>query len=416
MSNSKYNVKECIFMLDCARKYFSPEWFIKVIDEIAEAGFTGINIHFSEEMALRLESKTYPWLAGGDHKLCSFGMAHGCPENDSKYITQDEMRKIVLYAKSRGLDVIPSLDSPGHMTYSVKKYKEACGIDIGNYFTKNGIRQVVAHTSLTNDTSQTIYSRGIDISNPIAREFAKNLYTEYGKFFRELGCDSFDIGGDELLGWGDIGLIDKNTTKWCNLDHWKEYAYNITKNPDAVAYDAFILYINEITDLLLSMGYKSILMWNDDVYRKSDTEWKEATQIHKAIDIQFWSPHTNNGEASAKFYIDKGHSLYNFTRLYTYYTLYPDRAPSYATPEAIMSEWNPYLFAPNNSSCQTDDSNSYIFPPFNPENKLDAPNDKVKGAGFCLWCDTPNAETEDELLEHLRPFFIAIGTKSRKNV
>ena len=24
MSNSKYNVKECIFMLDCARKYYTP--------------------------------------------------------------------------------------------------------------------------------------------------------------------------------------------------------------------------------------------------------------------------------------------------------------------------------------------------------------------------------------------------------
>lgn len=414
MSNAKYNVDECIFMLDCARKYFSVDWIKRLIDEIKSVGFTAINIHFSEDIAHRLESKTYPWLAGGDHKLCVFGSEYGCPENDNKYITQDEMKEIVIYARARGLDVIPSLDSPGHMTYAVKKYKEILGEDIGNYFEKNGIRSVVAHTSLSNDDQQTVYSRGIDISNPKAREFAKNLYTEYGLFFHELGCESFDIGGDELLGWGDAGLIDKSTTKWCNLDHWKKYAYSITNNPDVVAYDAFILYMNEISATLRSIGYKSIRMWNDDIYRMSDTEWREATELDKDIDIQFWSPHTNDGAATAKFYIDRGHNLYNFARLYTYYTLYPDRAPSYTTPEDIMKEWNPYIFSANTD--KNDIENSYIFPPLNPENKIEAPNDKVKGAGFCLWCDTPGAETEDEILEHIRPYITAIANKSRKNV
>lgn len=405
------HVDERIFMLDCGRKYFTPDWIKRLIYEINEVGFNAINIHFADSMGIRLESKKYPWLAGGDHTLCGFGKKYGMPENDSKYITQDEMRDIVRYAMSKGVDVIPSLDTPGHMAYAAKKYRLNCGIDIGNYFHKNGKASIVPHMTPDVPLSETTESLGIDISNPHAVEFAMNLYEEYGRFFFELGCTSFDIGGDELLGWGDDALIDKDVSKWHNLEHWASHARKITDNQNAVAHDAFILYMNDVTALLHSIGYKSIRMWNDDVYRITDTGWCGVTELDKSIDVQYWSPHTNGGENTAKYYLDKGHSLYNFARLYTYYTLYPDgKAPSYTTPEAIMDEWNPYVFAPNNP--KNPGENTYIFVPFNPDNIIVAPNEKVKGAGFCLWTDCPAAETEDELLEHIRPYFTAIAKKS----
>ncbi len=410
MSNSKYRVNERIFMLDCARKYFTPGWIKRLIDELSAVGYNAINIHFAENNAIRLESKKYPWLMGGDHTLCAFGAKYGCPEDNGKYITQEEMADIVRYAQSRGLDVIPSLDTPGHTAYIVKRYMLKYGEDIGNYFHKNGKVAMVMAAGESDESSTEKYSSGIDISNASAVAFIKDLYTEYGTFFRELGCTSFDIGGDELLGWGDEGSIDKSVPKWCNLDHWQAHAQKLTGNPKAVAYDAFLLYMNDITALLRSLGYKSVRMWNDDVYRHSDTAWEEAVELDKSIDIQYWSPHTNNGNNTAQYYIDRGHNVYNFARLYTYYTLYPDREPSYTTPEVIMKEWNAYVFAPNNSESTTD--NTYIFPPFNPGNLVEAPNEKVKGVGFSLWCDNPSGETEDELLEHLRPYFTAIAKKA----
>ena len=410
MNKSPYRVNERIFMLDCARKYFTPGWIKRLIDEISAVGYNAINIHFAEDVGIRLESKKYPWLAGGDHTLCSFGKEYGMPENDDKYITQKEMKDIVLYARQMGLEVIPSLDSPGHMTYAVKKYKQNCGSDIGNYFHKNGKVAIVQAVGEKEESSFSLYSSCLDISNPEAVEFVKNLYTEYGLFFSELGCKNFDIGGDELFGWGDTGSIDKSVPKWSNLDHWQAYAQKLTGDTRAVAYDAFILYMNDITALLRSLGYESIRMWNDDVYRLFDTAWHEVATLDQSIDIQYWSPHTNGGLGTAQFYIDRGHNLYNFARLYTYYTLYPDSNPSFATPEAIMKEWNPYVFAPNNSECTT--ANTHIFPPFREGNIVKAPNERIKGAGFCLWCDTPAAETEDELLEHIRPYFTAVAKKS----
>ena len=53
-----HSVKERIFLLDCARKYYTPNWIKKLITEIKSAGFNAISIHFGEDMGHRLESKT----------------------------------------------------------------------------------------------------------------------------------------------------------------------------------------------------------------------------------------------------------------------------------------------------------------------------------------------------------------------
>ena len=378
-------------MLDCARKYFTPKWIKTLITELANADFNAISIHFSEDIGLRLESKQYPWLAGGDHSLCVFGAANGLAGDDGKFITQDEMADIVRFAQSHGLDVIPSLDSPGHMNYAVKKYNAHFGRDIGNYFHKDGKVAIVQGSSIHKEIAQTSYSRGIDITNDEAVEFVKSLYIEYGKFFRELGCRSFDIGGDELLGFGET--IDESLSKWNNLDHWQSHAQKLTGNPRAVAYDAFILYMNDICALVRSLGYESVMMWNDDAYRSVDTGWTGVAKLDKSIDIQYWTTMANGGKNTAKFYLDQGHNIYNFISYYNYYTL-GFGSKDNVTPQMLEAEWN-----------------AYVFDPKLPENNPSAPDSRVKGGGFCLWCDTPAAETEDEILEHIKPYITACGKK-----
>ena len=384
-------VPQRIFMLDCARKYYTPAWIKKLICVIKEAGFTTISIHFSEDMGLRLESKQYPWLAGGDHLLCVYGKENGLAETDGKFITQTEMADIVRFAQSNGIEVIPSFDSPGHMNYAVKKYNAHFGTDIGNYFHKNGKVSIVQGSSKLHQVEQYSHSRGIDITNPEAVQFAKNLYLEYGKFFRELGCTKFDIGGDELLGFGET--IDDSLSKWMNLDHWEAHAKKLTGKDNAVAYDAFILYMNDICAAMRSLGYESILMWNDDVYRDHDTGWTGAAVFDNKIDIQYWTLKPNGGKNTVFTYLNRGHNVYNFISSYVYYVL--GFGPRHdMTPEKLEKEWDAYLFDPET-----------------PENNPQAPNEHVLGGGYCLWSDTPAAETEDEVLAHITPLIMACGKK-----
>ena len=389
MNSFDFELKERIFMLDCGRKYYTPIWIKKLMRELKESGYNAIMLHFSEDMGLRLESKKYPWLAGGDHTLCVFGSEKGACEDDEKYLTQSEMADIVSYAHSLKMKVIPSFDSPGHMNYAVKKYNLYYGKDIGNYFHKNGKISLVKGSSFNKEEAQLSYSRGIDIANAEAVAFARALYYKYGKFFYELGCRDFDIGGDELLGFGES--IDDSLSKWQNLDHWAEYARKVTGNPKAVAYDAFIIYFNGIAALMRSIGYQSVRMWNDDAYRSFDTEWCGAAELDKSIEIQYWSPLANGGANTAQFYIDRGHNVYNFNSWYSYYVI---GKGAHVTPEAIEKEWTPLVF-------------DHIVPENNPTSL----NEKIKGAGYCLWSDAPKVESEDEVIEIIRPYFNAYGKK-----
>ena len=134
-------------------------------------------------------------------------------------------------------------------------------------------------------------------------------------------------------------------------------------------------------------------MWNDDVYRSYDTGWCEAVKIDKDIEIEYWTTAANGGENTPRFYIERGHKIYNFVGYYSYYV--PGLRHKYGvTPERITAEWTPFVFDREH-----------------PEND---PKEGVGGFGACLWCDIPSAWGEGEILENLIPLLREYGQKSRK--
>lgn len=391
----KPDYPERAFFLDCGRKYYSPDWIKDMIREISWSNMNAIYIHFSEEMGFRLESKTYPWLAGGDNTLCIGGESYGVAADNGKYITQDEMREIAAVAKLYHVEIIPSLDSPGHMNYAVKKYNAQYETDIGNYFHYEGKTAIVQGSGP--DDAQTNYSRGIDISNPDAVTFAKKLYAEYAAFFKELGCTKFDIGGDELLGWG---ASLSSVSKWKQLDHWKAYAQQRSGNSKAVAYDAFMYYMNDIYDLVKSYGYTSIRMWNDDALRSADTGWSKVVTLNPNMEIQYWTPTANNSKNNIWTYLNAGYKAYNFLNDYNYYVLGKahDGSDTYhgITPQRIYENWAPNIFTPYGGT----GSNTAIG------------NTNVKGSAFCVWCDKPSTESAATVKAGILPCLRVNGAKA----
>lgn len=391
----KPDYPERAFFLDCGRKYYSPDWIKDMIREISWSNMNAIYIHFSEEMGFRLESKTYPWLAGGDNTLCIGGAEAGVAADNGKYITQDEMREIAAVAKLYHVEIIPSLDSPGHMNYAVKKYNAQYGTNIGNYFHYNGKTAIVQGSGP--EDAQKNYSRGIDISNTEAVTFARNLYAEYAAFFKELGCTKFDIGGDELLGWG--ASITSSVSKWKQLDHWKYYAKQRSGNSSAVAYDAFMYYMNDIYDLVKSYGYTSIRMWNDDALRSADTGWSKVVTLNPGMEIQYWTPTANNSQNNIWTYLNAGYKAYNFLNDYNYYVLgqaHDGSGYKGITPQRIYENWAPNIFTAYDGT----GSNTAIG------------NANVKGSAFCVWCDKPSTESAATVKAGILPCLRANGAKA----
>ena len=401
------HVLERAVSLDNGRKYYSVEWIKEFIREMAWANMNTLVLHFTEEMGIGIESKLYPWLNGRDGELCTQAEV----ADDERVLTQEEVIDIMAYAKLYHIDIIPSLDSPGHMNYMVKKFNEQCatkdfsftyrgvtytaeaGSEIGNYYHYNG------KTSIVKGSRNANYSRGIDISNEIAVAFTKSLIEEYANLFHANGSTKFDIGGDELLGWGSA--IVSGVNKWEQLDHWKEYAQKRTGNSNAVAYDAFLLYMNDLNDLVRELGYTSVRMWNDDALRSSDTGWTGVVNLDTDIDIWFWT----TGNNIFYDYANADYQLYNIISDYNYYAMTSDYFSSnrgsfaQAYADEIYNEWNPYIFYPANLNAGWK---------YNPG----VTNPNVLGGAFGIWSDNPTLRTEAQVMSDVLPLIRANAAKS----
>lgn len=115
------------FMLDCGRHFFPVETIRKVLDILALHQVNEFHWHLTEDQGWRLEIKKYPkltevgsWRAGSP--------VPGQKEHDgvpvSGFYTQDEVREIVAYAATKGIEVIPEIDLPGHMKAALASYPE----------------------------------------------------------------------------------------------------------------------------------------------------------------------------------------------------------------------------------------------------------------------------------------------------
>ena len=433
------DVAERSFSLDNGRKYFTKDWLIEVIKEMSWAEMNSLALHFSEEMGLRLETKLYPWLNGSDGSLCvkqDLTSNAAYLADKDKYLTQAELKEVAAVAKLYHVDIVPSFDSPGHMNMIVKRFnekaKQSGGITfsyngttynmthngttyvgytvsssgkktqiltsaygIGNYFSYNG------STTLVKGSRNADYSRGIDISNTIATAFTKSLIEEYAELFYSIGSRTFDIGGDELLGWGSAVVSTSTATRWQQLDHWKTYAQNRAKQDGAanynkaVAYDAFMYYMNDLNDLVRSKGFTSTRMWNDDALRDHDTGWKQVVTLDKNIDVEYWSYSSN---ATPEEYVTEGYSLYNYINTYNYYVLMESYFNGTDYPktnaQSIYNEWNPYVFTPSGSEVNSTTAA------------------KVKGSAFCVWCDDPSLRTEAQVMNDIVPMLRSAGAKA----
>ena len=433
------DVAERSFSLDNGRKYFTKDWLIEVIKEMSWAEMNSLALHFSEEMGLRLETKLYPWLNGSDGSLCvkqDLTSNAAYLADKDKYLTQAELKEVAAVAKLYHVDIVPSFDSPGHMNMIVKRFNEKAQQSGGITFTYNGTTYNMTHngttyvgytvsssgtktqiltsdygidnyfsykgsTTLVKGSRNADYSRGIDISNTIATAFTKSLIEEYAELFYSIGSRTFDIGGDELLGWGTAVVSTSTATRWQQLNHWKTYAQNRAKQEGAanynkaVAYDAFMYYMNDLNDLVRSKGFTSTRMWNDDALRDHDTGWQQVVTLDKNIDVEYWSYSSN---ATPERYAAEGYSIYNYINTYNYYVLMDTYFNGTAYPktnaESIYNEWNPYVFTAGGSEVNSSTAA------------------KVKGSAFCVWSDDPSLRTEAQVMENIVPMFHSAGAKA----
>ena len=107
------------FMLDVGRYFYTVEEVKKFLDLMALHKLNTFHFHLTEDQGWRIEIKKYPLLTekGSRRSHTNFGFI---PR--SGYYTQDEIRKIVAYAHSKFIRVIPEFDIPGHTVSAIACY------------------------------------------------------------------------------------------------------------------------------------------------------------------------------------------------------------------------------------------------------------------------------------------------------
>lgn len=182
-----------IVHLDCGREYFTKDWIIALINEMSAAGYNQLQLAFgnggfrfylndmgvgsygSDAVKNALEDGNNHYNTYGDDGK---GTANGewmtyNPETNA--LTEQEMDAIIAHAKSKGVEIVPMLNTPGHM-HALLAAMQELGMSNVSVSGKTGC---------------------MNLDNSNAVDFTKALLTKYVNYFSDKGCKFFNLATDE---------------------------------------------------------------------------------------------------------------------------------------------------------------------------------------------------------------------------
>lgn len=340
-----------VFSIDAGRKYFSTEQLKTIINKAYQNGYTDVQILLGND-ALRLYLDDMSLEVNGT-SYASDVVKNALTEGNNEYykdpngnaLTQAEMDEVLAYAKERGLNIIPVINSPGHMD-SILVAMEKLGIENPQF-----------------DGS----IRTVDLNNEKAIAFTKALIGKYAKYFGDKGCEIFNLGCDEYAN-------DKNTGGWANLQ-------------STGLYSKFVTYVNDLSAMVKKEGMKP-MCFNDGIYYKSTDKFGT---FDKDLIISYWtSGWWGYDVAQPIYFTEKGHKILN-TNDGWYWVI-----GNYTQEE----HGNGYIYDKAVKNIKEKDFTSVTGA--KPEEKI-----SLIGSMQCVWCDYPEETYEEEKVLGLMDQFSA---------
>ena len=303
-------------MLDVARGYIEIGVVRRRLFEIALSRFNILHLHLMDSNGYALESGALPDKSGGRY-------------------TKEEMRGIVAYAASLGIQIVPEIELPGHACFLLEKLPSlACKSDKPS-------------------------SWAVCVSNDGLYEFADRLTGELAEIF---DCEYIHVGADELT-WYDTGWpsLAWDTCERCKeLSRRNGYKAAADSRGYKVSADLFYYFVRRM-HAILKKHNRRMMMWSDSV------DISKPPDIPRDILIQFWrvaAPGRGPFDGcSFQRFLDEGFRVVNSDALETY-------ADFYIRQEQLMS-WSPKE-RPRHLPLEKDELLGYIVwspyvkPAFNP--------------------------------------------------
>ena len=262
-----------IVMVDCGRKYYSVDSLESIIDSASAAGMHYVMLGVGND-GLRFLLKDMSLEVNGT-KYSSYAVTKAIHKGNEAYsnfdideLTERDMEEIMTHAASEGVEIIPLINSPGHMDAILN-----------------------AATTLTGaNCAYSTSKRTIDVTNATATAFTQALLQKYISWFASKGCTMFNMGADE---YGN----DLNGPHFSDL-----------QSGSGEGYKAYITYLNTVAKMIKNAGMTP-MAFNDGIYYNQKTGYGK---ISKDIVVCYWSAGWPGYDvASASWLSEQGFNMVN---------------------------------------------------------------------------------------------------------
>ena len=187
-------------MLDVSRHFFSKADVMTFIDDMARYKFNRFHWHLTDDQGWRIEIKALPRLttvgAWRPDRKGKWGNINPPAKDEPKtyggFYTQEDIKEVVAYAKSKFIEVIPEIDIPGHSLAFNTAYPNMSTMP--NYpFQVNAGDEFMDWDGLNGHVTAQ-FDNSLDPSN-------EEVYSNLDKIFTEIAAlfpyEYIHTGGDE---------------------------------------------------------------------------------------------------------------------------------------------------------------------------------------------------------------------------
>lgn len=228
------------YMLDVSRHFFNADEIKRVLDVMSYYKLNVFHFHLTDDQGWRLPVDKYPLLTtvGATAPNAQFvDMATKTevwlnrPYGPYAY-TKDELRELVAYAAERHIDIIPEVEMPGHFSAAITAYPHlSCNPSASHSVAQSG----------------GVYGDVLNIGNPAAIQFAKDVLTEVMDIFPS---KYIHIGGDE-----------------CPDNNWKNnvYCQNLMTQLGLTDFRALQSHFTEELSEFVAKDGRRLIAWNESL-------------------------------------------------------------------------------------------------------------------------------------------------------
>jgi len=188
------------FMLDVSRHFFTVAEVKKMIDEMVMYKLNRLHFHLSDDNGWRVEIKALPKLTsvgawrpnriGKWHNITTPDLAE--PKTYGGFYTQEDIKDLVAYAKTKHIEIMPEIDIPGHSMAFLAAYPQLSTTPNYPYQVNAGFEFI--DWSGINGHNTAKIDNNLDPSKKEVYEYLDIIFGELATLFP---FEYMHMGGDE---------------------------------------------------------------------------------------------------------------------------------------------------------------------------------------------------------------------------